>query len=230
MSSAYLKWQRIVNQLRFLYTDLKLTEEICADSAAAFQQYCSDFCEKHDIDLRALMAESYKSATPPHSDPIAEHAFPSEEKNIALQEEDASDEEFDKLVEEAAETHAAGGIHKAFYKVFKQLAKKLHPDRQPRELCAQEKEENMRLFKEAKEALDERRYFILLDLGLQYGIELPTNYKEQIKWMGNEMTKVHNEIHEHRQTVNYRFSDCETDDARDELVERMLHQHYGYSV
>tara|TARA_R110002020_G_scaffold9035_1_gene36172 strand:- start:780 stop:1469 length:690 start_codon:yes stop_codon:yes gene_type:complete len=229
MSAAYLKWQRIVNQLRFLYGDLRLTQEICDEAAGDFQAYYNAFCEEHGIDIRALMAEAYKAAAPP-SDPLMEHALPSEDKALAAHEDTEDSAEFDKLLEEAAETHEEDSLHKAFYKVFKQLAKKLHPDRQPRELSSEEKEKNMKLFKEAKEALDERRYFVLLDLGQQYGIELPTNYRDQIKWMGSELTKVRNKIHDRRQTVNYRFSDCETDDERDELVKMVLRQHYNYSI
>ena len=193
---------------------------------ARFNNIIVTFDERDDIDIRALMAEAYKD-TP---DPIAEHALPSDEKNIALQEENASDEEFDKLMEEAAEIHEEDSIHKAFYKVFKQLAKKLHPDRQPREMPPAAKEENMKLFKKARDALDDQRYFVLLDLAEQYNIELPTNYKEQSKWMSKEMKKVQNQIHDQRQTANYIFSECDTDTDRDELVKMVLREHYNYYV
>ena len=82
--------------------------------------------------------------------------------------------------------------------------------------------ENLRLFQEAQSALREKRYFVLLDLAERYNVTQPRNYKQQIRWMKKESERLNNRISEHKQSYNYIFAECETDEQRDTLVRRFL--------
>ena len=101
---------------------------------------------------------------------------------------------------------------------------KLHPARQPPNTSDDQKEKNMELFKEANEALNERRYYVLLELALQFNIEPPTNYKEQIKWMKQEIKTVHMLINQQHGTYNYLFAECDSDEERDAVIRRFIKQ------
>ena len=105
----------------------------------------------------------------------------------------------------------------------------LHPDRQPADITKEEEEELSRLFRESKDALDNKHYFILLDLAEQFGIESPTNYKEQIRWMRKEAKAVDQKIADEKGTYNYLFGETETDDERDKLMKTFLKQVYDFS-
>lgn len=229
MSAAYLKWQRVINQLRFLYTELNLTKDISLETRAALQAYYDDFCQRHNIDLASLaksMAPDPFQGLPGSQD--EEHTT---DTTLTMHDEDNLDAaEFEQMLEEATTIQKENTMHKAFYKIFKQLAMKLHPDRQAADLPQEQREENMRLFKEAKKALDEKRYFILLDLAQQYDIELPKNYAEQTSWMKKEIHTIRSKIHAEKTTWPYVFSECEDALSKDHLIKLLLAQLYNYHI
>ena len=78
------------------------------------------------------------------------------------------------------------------------------------------------MFKKAKEALDERCYFVLLECAEKYNIPLPKNYKQQTRWMKRELMTAVARIGEETNTYNYRFADCEDDECKDNLIRDFL--------
>ena len=234
MSTVHLRWQKIVNELKYLYSDLNYIKAMAVAAGPEFQEYYGAFCKRHNIDLDELnrqnqerIAELYNETSPGLEPPPL-----SDSTEIAVRAEDAQEEsdEFERLIEEAADERRNDEIHAAFYKVFKKLAMKLHPDRQPPNTSDEQKEKNMQLFKEANEALNERRYYGLLELALQFNIEPPTNYKEQIKWMKQEIKTVHMLINQQQGTYNYLFAECDEDDERDHLIRRFMYQVHGLNL
>ena len=83
------------------------------------------------------------------------------------------------------------------------------------------------MFTEAKNALEQKKYFILIDFAEQLDIPTPKNYRQQIRWMKKELDKVRAEIAAVTRTYNYSFSETETDEQRDQLVEKFMRQVFG---
>ena len=79
----------------------------------------------------------------------------------------------------------------------------------------------------AKQALDDERYFFLLDLSDRFNITLPSNYKQQTRWMKARSIELESEIASMKSSFNYSYADCDTDEAREKLVMMFLSQVYG---
>ena len=78
--------------------------------------------------------------------------------------------------------------------------------------------------------MDNRRYFILLDLAEYHKIKFSKNFKRQIRWMKRELAELDNMIRQEKSTYNYLFSECETDTQRENLVKSFVSQLYGHQA
>jgi len=227
VSTIRLRWQKIVNELRYLYGELDLTQQITKTTAPEFQQYYEEYCQRNNVDLAALTAAYYERLGLDNPS----NAFKESVSETSLCQNDElleDNEEFANMMEEVEDFERETEVHKAFVRVFKKLAMHFHPDRLSKDLSPEEREHKMQTFKKALKALEERRYFVLLDLADQYGVETPTNYKEQVGWMRKEAGTVNQSIISEKQTYNYMFAECDTQDERDDLMRRYLHQLFGF--
>ena len=112
-----------------------------------------------------------------------------------------------------------------FSKLFKKLAVVLHPDKLAnKDLTDEEKNDMLSMFNKAKWALEERKYFLLVDYAEKLKIPLPKNYKEQIFWMKEELITIQEKIKKEVMSYNYLFSESETVEAKDKLIEQFLGQ------
>jgi len=230
MSTVHFRWQKIVNELRYLYTNLKYAQAMADACGPEFQKHYEEYCIRHNIDLGALNRQNHQRISEMYdfNPEIPEEAPISDATDLVpYDDENADAEEFEKLMVEADEKKKENDIHDSFYKVFKKLAMKLHPDLQPADLSEEQKAKNMELFKDAKEALDERRYYVLLDLAGQFDIDPPTNYKEQIIWMKKEIFAVNKLITQAQTTYNYLFAECDTEEQKDRIIASFIQQVHG---
>ena len=117
--------------------------------------------------------------------------------------EDESEQHTAGKEEEYKMTKDEQEIHDTFNKVFRKLAMILHPDKISKEVEQKEREEKLSMFKEAKLALEKRKYFVLLDLALKFDITPPRNYQQQIRWMKKEIDRMEEQIRKERATYNY---------------------------
>ena len=105
----------------------------------------------------------------------------------------------------------------------------LHPKRL-KNLSDDEKSERLELFKQAQDALKEERYYFLLDLSERFGIRTPKNYNKQTRWMKNKIEYLDSAIGAEKQTYNYKFAECETEEARRFLIRSFLFQVFKVNV
>ena len=121
-------------------------------------------------------------------------------------------------------------LHDIFNKLFRKIAMQLHPDKIDRDLSAAEKEFKSQRFKEAKDALDERKYFVLLQIADEYNIKTPRNYRQQSRWMKKEIEKIKLEIQKRKSTYNYLFAEAETDNEKDTVIRQFMKQLFGIKI
>ena len=114
-------------------------------------------------------------------------------------------------------------MHKTFKDLFKKLALNLHPDRVS-DLTPEEREVRLSMFKDAKQALDNGDYFLLLDMSEKFNIRIPKNFKQQTRWMKARIKQIDQEIQAQKHTYNYVFSECETEDEKVKVVKNFLRQ------
>lgn len=237
-ASVKLRWKKYVNELRFIHDEKEFTQELCKTAAAEFQIYYEEFCQKNQIDLSQLNekhAESIRELYTPT--PQQNNADPEPDSNcdgaLVLHDSDPSETINSDPTEQESDYQATKDeqeIHEAFNKLFRKLAMLLHPDKLSTDLKTEERDEKLKMFKEAKIALESKRYFVLLDIAERLGISTPRNYHQQIRWMKKEIQKLNESVRKSKDTYNYLFAECETDEDRDRLIKRFMHQIFGPKI
>ena len=241
--SVKLRWKRYLSELRFVYEDLAFVKEICRTGASEFQTHYEEFCARNQIDINSLnkqhsqrIQDLYNKKKGPATQQDAQLETNSDgaliphdsaiQKNISSE----NDEDNTQQLCEYEMTKDEMEIHESFNKIFRKLAMKLHPDKLSDELSPPEREDKLKMFKEAKDALEKRKYFVLLDMAQDFGIALPRNYKQQIRWMKKELRSLSGSLKKEKDTYNYLFSECETDEEKDKIVKRFMHQIFGPQI
>jgi hypothetical protein len=233
-----LKWQRLLNELRYQDEEHTLTCRTIKEVATEFELYYRDFCVREQIDRDTLNKT--------HANKL-ENLYG---KNIPAPDGDAQEGEgicpgsggiartkqapdVVGLPEESPEPPPTADeieLHDIFNKLFRKIAMQLHPDKVDKDLPAAEKAAKSQKFKEAKDALNDRKYFILLQIADEYNIKTPRNYRQQSRWMKREIEKIKHEIQKRKSTYNYLFADAETDDEKDTVIRQFMNQLFGIKI
>jgi len=218
-----LKWKRTLNEIKFKHSELELVKQICEEHAVDFQMFLEDYCKNNDIDLDALNHRKHQDLAkniPKQSD--TEEPQEEQEEGLVLSkkvEPDGSmwDEDSNN------ESRDNDEMYKTFKNLFKKLALNLHPDRVT-SLTAEERAVRLSMFKDAKRALDNGNYFLLLDMSDKFDIKTPKNFKQQTRWMKARIREIDQEINSEKQTYNYVFSEAESEDEKVKIVKNFLRQ------
>ena len=234
-ASTKIRWRRYLNELRHAHEEIDFIREIAKASANEFQKYYEGYCARNEIDLNSLnKAHSARIGEAYAKKPFEERPQEHSGSQIVLHSGPATDDESEQYSsgpeEEYKMTKDEQEIHDTFNKVFRKLAMILHPDKISKDVRREEREEKLNMFKEAKLALEKRKYFVLLDLALKFDISVPRNYQQQIRWMKKEIDGMEEQIRKERATYNYTFSECDTDTDRDALIKSFMVQLFGPQI
>jgi hypothetical protein len=242
-ASTKLRWKQCINELRFVSEERSLVQEIAAAGAREFQHYYEDYCGRQNIDLGSLnnthaqkLQEIYKEKSTdggednPQLDAETDCAlvphslFTSEGVNSGQAAGEATDQCDYEMTKDDLE------MHEAFSKVFKKLALVLHPDKIDAGVSESEREERTIMFRDCAKALEERKYFILLDLAEKFNVTFPRNYRQQIRWMKKEVKHIEEETRQHQKTYNYLFAHAETEKEKDNIIRQFMTQLFGAEI
>ena len=199
----FIDWSRAVNEMRYLHTEIDINQDMRDKYSRLFDNHVREYCQKHGIDMNALVEKV-------NQQPPVEENEPEEVE----------------MTDEKPEPSDAEETREIFRKIFKQLAMHLHPDRH-HGLSEKEKEYRLETFKEAKKAFDEEKYFVLLDLTEKYKVGLPSNYKQQTRWMEKKIRDLKDQIGVFRGSFLFAYSDCELDKDKEKIVATYVKQVFG---
>ena len=218
-----LKWKRALNEIKFKHEELELVKEICDGHGVDFQMFMEQYCAKNDIDLKALNRKrGLKMAKQKAREKQVKEIEQRTEETLVHTENPRV--ESAPIVEEInIESKDKDEMHKTFKDLFKKLALNLHPDRVG-DLTPDEREVRLSMFKDAKQALDNGDYFLLLEMSEKFNIRIPKNFKQQTRWMKARIKQLDQEIQSQKHTYNYIFSEAESEDEKVKIVKNFLRQ------
>ncbi len=218
-----VKWKRALNEIKFKHEELSLVKEICNDHGTDFQMFMEEYCAKNGIDLKALNHK--KGANTPQ-----QQTSENQIKEIEDKQQETLSRVLNPTIQGApvvedidVESSDKDQMRKTFKDLFKKLALNLHPDR-ANGLTAEEREVRLSMFKDAKQALDNGDYFLLLEMSERFNIRIPKNFKQQTRWMKARIKQLDQEIQKQKHTYNYIFSECETESEKAKIVKNFLRQ------
>lgn len=186
------KFKRLRKELQFLQSELDYIYEVLEEWHPKFDEYQREFCEKKNIDLAELNKQNSKKVDQLIPQPVKKQTG---------------------LVD--FETHKQ---ETRFKKVYKQLARKLHPD-----LGGNEEE-----FKEAVGALNDKNFEKLLDICDRHDILIEID-EEMIQALTEQIEETKKKINKEKSTYTWSIYSCEDNkNCMDNVIKKFLYQLFGY--
>jgi len=196
------RYQLVFAKLKYLKKDLEVSREIFQDAKRDFSK---KFIERVEVvDKEESDSEEPETEEQPNSELS---------KNRRKSKERISEKELDSYVREEKDSDIK--------KVFKQIAKKTHPDllnfKSPFE-----KERKERLFKRAKTAAEEDDYFELSEIAKELKINVPNPKRKHLKMLYSSIQKVEQELKTIKGSVAWLWYHEEDPSRREMYMQRYI--------
>ena len=183
------RFKKLQKELDYWESELEYIQEILNEWHLKFEEYHRQYCADNNIDLAKLNRENSKKVTQMLPKPVKKE----------VQFEDRTDE-------------------KHFKKIYKQIARKLHPD-----IGGDEEE-----FKKATSALREKNFQKILDICSKHDIiiemseELNNILKKQIK-------NIKQQINKEKSTYSWELYTChDNSKCKEKVIKKFLKHLFNY--
>jgi hypothetical protein len=202
MMRKKLKFKKLLNQYRALQYEHEYIKEVLKDAHIEFDAYYRRFCEIYLVNIERM--EKKKSEQ-------VRQAF------------EASDKPTMKGIEE--KIRAKDYDHK---KIFKQIARKLHPDKLSPDDPRLEEFEND--FKTAASGITDGKWGDLFSIAEKHDIDIE-DYDEVNKSIKDSMLVLRKKIDALKAQYSYMFYECEDDNnCKDNIIKNFLRQVFGHNL
>lgn len=191
MSIEQKKYKRLRKELQFVQSELEYVYEVLNEWHFIFEDYYRDYCKKHNIDIENLNKKSSKKVDQLIPKPTIK------ENGVVLYKDKK-----DKNV---------------FKKLYKQIARKLHPD-----LGGDEKQ-----FQEATAAMQEKNFEKILDICDKHDILIEID-KEMLKLLEKQISDIKEQIKREKSTYSWSLYSCANDKCKDNVVKNFLKHLFNY--
>jgi len=183
------KFTKLQKELDYWQSELEYVQEILKEEHFKFEEYHRKYCNDNEIDLQQLNKENNKRI---------KHLIPKPVKK-QTQFEDKTDEKY-------------------FKKVYKQLARKLHPD-----IGGDEES-----FKELVSAMEEKKINKILDICSKHAILIEMS-EELNKILKKQIENVKQQINKEKSTYSWKMHLCGGNKlCKNVLVQQFLKQLFNY--
>ena len=210
MSIIIKKYKKLVKELLFIYSELEYLNEVLKEAHVEFEKYYQKYCKHNNIPLDELNnnnSEKLKKAYP-----------------IKKQKTDK-----DGIIQ-LEETKKENPAHKVFQKMYRLIAKKLHPDKFENREKTPEIVEKIESFKQATDAYNQRNWAKFLDICEKYDI-LPTRYEKINSIIMEEIDGTNQEIRNKKQSFSWRLHECgDSGPCKRKIIKDFLFQLFGYKA
>jgi hypothetical protein len=228
--SQKIKWRRALNEYKFVSEESEFIKNLILAISPEFQEHYERFLRERDVNLNQLNQE--------HKEQIKEaYGIEEEECNghVPIIEAGETDLMISsqpvKKTDEVQMTEDEIAIHNSFSKLFKNIAVKIHPDKiDPLKHDYHQRRKMETDFKRSNQALNDREYFILIEIAEELKITLPKNYAQQTRWMKSEIKSLKDKISHQKTTYNYWFSEAESEEEKDNIIRKFVLQLFGIQL
>jgi hypothetical protein len=210
MSLVVKRYKKLVKELLFAYSELEFIDEVLSDAHGEFEMYYQDFCRKNDVPLEELNKKNSARL---------EKVFP--KKEIETDEDGIIKIEHDE--EEKRES-------KIFQRMYRIMAKKLHPDKFSNVEKTPEVLDKIEAFKTGTNAYDKKNWSVFLDICEKYDI-IPTRYEKINSLIKQEIRDLGEKINNKKLSFSWRLFECEDNEGcKDKVIKDFLFQLFKYRI
>mgnify|MGYP003120130901 CR=1 FL=1 len=191
MSIEQKKYNRLRKELQYLQSELEYVEEVLSEWHLIFEKYHREYCKRKSIDLDTLNRQS--------SEKVHRLLPKTVRKDTAVV---VNNNKKDKDV---------------FKKIYKQIAKKIHPD-----IGGDEES-----FKKATSAMQEKNFEKLLDICDEHAILIEIN-EEIIRILKEQISETKDKIKKEKSTYSWSLYSCADDKCKDNVIKKFLKHLFNY--
>jgi hypothetical protein len=200
----YKKYRKLVKQLVYHRTELEYQEVVLKEVHIEFNKYYAKYCAENDIDLSEFNKEN--------SENIEKEYEPLEKKQEV---EEGIIVSNDKSKEDKE------GM-KEFSKVYKMIAKKIHPDVLAQRLQTEETLEKEEMFKIATKSYHECDWGVFVEIAEDLKVQ-PSNAKKLCKHIRKEIEVIKKKVERNSTMYSWKFHECEDNkECKDLLMKSFM--------
>ena len=206
------KYKKLVKELLYHHSELEFQETVLKEAHIEFESYQHEYAAKNNINLKSLQEQ--------HSERVDEILPTPKQQKV---------DEAGLIVTEEKTEEDREQIKK-FSKVYKMIAKKIHPDKFANRLRTEEIEEKEELFKRASEGFENREWGKMLDVAEQINVK-PSNAEELYPEIRKEITKIKDQIEKNSSMYSWKLYQCEdNEECKDLLMADFFKRLFNYPL
>jgi len=210
MSLVVKRYKKLVKELLFAYSELEYVDEVLKEAHVDFEIFYQDYCKKNNVPIQEL---NQKNATK------LEKVYPKNE----IKTNEAGIIQYEESKEEKKN-------HKLFQRMYRMIAKRLHPDKFSNQEQTVEVLEKIEAFKQATSAYNKNNWAKFLDICEKYDI-LPTRYEKINSLIRDEISEIGKEVNNKKLSFSWRLYDCEDDNqCKEKIIKDFLYQLFKYRI
>ena len=207
--STFKLYKKLSSELKFKYSELEYIEEVCKEGNMEFEEHYRFFCDKHNISIQDLESENKEKVAQFSDKP----QITKDMKEEIVDREPTKDELRRK---------------KIFQRIFRAIAKKIHPDKFSNMEKTPEIIKNEEDFKQASQAFDNEKWGQLLEIAEQLDIH-PQKYEKVNELLREEISDINKKIAKKQKTFGWHMSETTTEEQKDKVIISFLKTLFNYT-
>lgn len=198
----YLKYKHLASELVSTQSEYDMTSEIIKIAGVEFAEYKNSWAAHNQVDLSINSQEQYVQF------------------EAQVKERSVSSTKNKKLAKTAKKSS------KIFSRIYKLIAKKIHPDKFASFEHTPEIEEKKEMYKKAASGMSFNKWADVLEVALELGVK-PTNLTEINTQIQIEIQNIKDLISFSKTTYGWKFYECQDDYAcKDKVVRSCIESFY----
>ena len=194
------KYKKLVKELLYHHSELEFQETALRDAHGEFEEYQHQYAAKNNIDLDHLRRKNSDRIEQIVPKPKKQEV---DEEGLIVINNDKNDEDKEQI--------------KKFSKIYKMIAKKIHPDKFANRMRTEEVEEKEELFKRASAGFESRDWGKMFDVAEQINVK-PANAEELYPEIRKEIVKVKAKIQRNGSMYSWKLYQCEDNEECKDLI------------